>query len=113
MKYQIPLLTVATLFALAGCIPGLNTATETTSVRLSWIMPVERVNGEALDGDLSGYELRYRKASEPYNYTAVKLAADYQFYTVDGLAVGDEYVFELAAIDSNGVYSTFITAIDP
>lgn len=112
MKFQYPVLTVATLFALAGCIPGSKT-TETTSVRLSWLPPIERVNGNALNGDLSGYELRYRKAGDSGNFTVVELDASYQFYTVDNLSAGQQYVFELAAIDSNGVYSAFVTAIDP
>lgn len=88
-----------------GSAPG-----ETRSVSLYWNPPLERVNGEPLpESDISGYEIRYRAEGESQYQRVVIESASTTQYHLDDLSTA-EYRFELATIDSNGLYSDFVVA---
>lgn len=76
-------------------------------VLLKWAVPSARENGEQLATDeIGGYELRYKVDNE----------ADYTSVVVDGGYVNTYYfnhlegklTFEIAAYDTNGLYSRFV-----
>jgi len=75
-------------------------------VALSWVAPVQRENGTTLDiTELGGYEIRYKKESDSdYTYVTIKDAwtDKYSFNWLEG-----SYVFQIAAFDKNGNYSSF------
>lgn len=87
-----------------------GTSDQTRSVSLYWFPPLERVNGEPLqDIDIAGYEIRYRAEGEStYQRVTINGANTTQFH-IDDLPAA-EYRFELATIDSNGLYSDFVVA---
>ena len=58
-------------------------------------------------GELGGYEVRYRLATESeYTYVSIEDAWRNEYY-IPWLEEGN-YVFEVAAFDKNGLYSIFI-----
>lgn len=75
--------------------------------RLKWQPPTERENGNSLSSaEIGGYEVRYRNQTEnTYEYLSV--AANQHQLEIDGL-YGD-YLFEIAAFDTNGLYSNFVS----
>lgn len=75
-------------------------------VALSWTPPVKRENGSGLDiTEVGGYELRYKAVSATnYTYVTVNDAWTNQ-YNIPWLE-GD-YIFQIAAFDKNGLYSSF------
>lgn len=76
-------------------------------VEISWTAPNKRENGDYLDiSDIGGYEIRYKKISDStYTYIAINDAFEdrYSFSYLVG-----NYVFQIAAFDKNGVYSSFV-----
>lgn len=76
-------------------------------VGISWTAPDKRENGDYLDiTDVGGYEIRYKKAVDTkYTYVTINDAFQnrYDFAYLDG-----DYVFQIAAFDKNGVYSSFV-----
>ncbi len=78
------------------------------AVRLEWDRPEFRENGEYLEGDeIGGYELRYRKLGEDDFETVViedGWDEDYELTELVG-----SYEFTIAAFDSNGLYSEFVS----
>lgn len=76
-------------------------------VNLNWAPPVARENGNVLDiTEVGGYELRYRKiADNAYTYVTINDAwtNTYNFPWLEG-----NYVFQIAAFDKNGLYSSFV-----
>lgn len=76
------------------------------SVALSWAPPVKRENGNFLDiTEVGGYELRYKVVGAAnYTYITIKDAwtNQYNFSWLEG-----EYIFQIAAFDKNGNYSSF------
>lgn len=83
-----------------------------SSVTLYWSAPVERVNGDAMTiNDIGGYEIRYKKASDS-SYTNVVIndsAVDQ--HSIDDLENADDYTFEVAVFDTDGIYSDFVVAM--
>lgn len=77
------------------------------SVEISWTAPKKRENGDYLDiSDIGGYEIRYKKTSDStYTYITINDAFEdrYSFAYLVG-----NYVFQIAAFDKNGVYSSFV-----
>lgn len=76
-------------------------------VLLKWAVPSARENGEQLDtAEIGGYELRYKEKDEE-NYTSVMVEGgyvnSYYFNHLEG-----NLSFEIAAFDTNGLYSRFI-----
>lgn len=76
-------------------------------VVLYWTAPSRRENGATMDiTELSGYEVRYKLRSKPdYKYINIPggFTDAYYFEYLKG-----DYQFEIAAIDSNGMYSRFV-----
>lgn len=77
------------------------------AVQIYWNAPTQRENGEYLDiTEIGGYELRYKRKSDVY-YTKIVIkdayTDAYYFNNLQG-----EYEFQLAAFDTNGLYSNFI-----
>jgi hypothetical protein len=83
----------------------------TTDVTLYWSAPMTRINGQALEqGEIGGYEVRYKKTADT-QYTTVMINDNaVEQYVIDELENADSYSFEVAAFDTDGVYSQFITA---
>jgi hypothetical protein len=76
-------------------------------VGITWTAPGLRENGSRLDvTELGGYEIRYKKVSDPkYTYISINDAwtTSYKFDWLEG-----DYIFQIAAFDKNGIYSPFV-----
>lgn len=76
-------------------------------VTLQWQRPVQRENGEFLEGDeIGGYELRYRELSnEDFEVVIIEdgWLESYEIQNLQG-----EFEFQIAAFDVNGLYSNFV-----
>ena len=79
----------------------------TGPVYLLWNAPGLRENGDYLDiTDVGGYELRYRRITEPdYTYITINDAWTTRYYFRPPSGV---YEFQVAAFDKNGLYSQFV-----
>jgi len=78
------------------------------SVLINWTPPTRRENGDYLDiADVGGYALRYKLKSES-QYTNIKIDNGYTDSYYFNYLKGD-YQFEIAAFDSNGLYSEFVS----
>lgn len=78
------------------------------NVTLNWIRPTARENGNALPlSELRGYEIRYKLVSED-DYTPIIIndtsATSHLIPNLSG-----EYEFQIAAYDTNLLYSNFVT----
>ncbi|MCH8551549.1 MAG: fibronectin type III domain-containing protein [Natronospirillum sp.] len=83
------------------------------SVTLTWSQPTERVNGSPLtDDDISGYTIRYRSSSNvSFNTIFVEnCRSNSCTYKVEDLSNPSEYDFQVAAVDSVGLHSEFVSA---
>lgn len=79
------------------------------SINLSWSAPTHRINGEELGGGLMGYEIRYRLAGDT-TYQSITLGANEPTsYRLSNVPQG-EYEIEIAAYDTDGIFSTFVKA---
>jgi hypothetical protein len=87
-----------------------DSGTALRSVSLYWSAPIQRVNGENIAfEELGGYEIRYRKGPDE-SYTRIVIDDPLvEQYHIDDLP-GDDYQFEVAAFDTTGLYSNFVTA---
>lgn len=86
------------------------TSGNTQSVTLSWSRPYERVNGNQLQHfEIGGYEIRYRSADTDSYEKIVIDDPSAEFHYLDDLPAGD-YTFKIAAFDTDGLYSSFVTA---
>ena len=87
-----------------------NIISEPKTVVLYWNAPTEREDGETLESaELGGFVVRYRKSASDAGYTSVLLGTDVHQHTID-LPDSDEYEIQVAAFDTDGVYSSFVTA---
>jgi hypothetical protein len=80
--------------------------TMTGSAAFDWLPPTERENGSSLTtAEIAEYELRYRKTTEnTYSYVSIdKNAVHTSINNLNG-----DYVFEIATIDTDGLYSNFV-----
>lgn len=75
-------------------------------VALLWTPPALRENGSTLDiTELGGYEIRYKKENaSTFTYVTINdpWTSQYNFSWLEG-----NYVFQIAAFDKNGNYSSF------
>ena len=80
------------------------------SAAFKWSIPARRENGKVLAiTELAGYEFRYRLASEP-NFSYMSFDdPKHNFNNLSNLA-GD-YIFQVAAYDKTGLYSTFVDVV--
>lgn len=101
--------------SLAGCdmdLIGLGSSgSQTGSVTLYWSPPLERINGDRLNADdISGYIIRYRHPSEN-RFTSVYVTnTGVEQYFLDRIQDPGNVIFQIAAVDKNGIYSDFVTA---
>lgn len=93
--------------ALAGLLlaGAASAATSTYDARLSWTIPTQRANGQALaPAELAGYEVYYT-ADDPNVSGVVKIdGGNTTSTTVSKLAAGN-YYFTISAIDAAGLKS--------
>lgn len=79
-------------------------------VLINWSPPTHRENGDYLDiAEVGGYQLRYKlKGATDYKRIEIKdgYTDSYYFDYLKG-----DYVFEIAAFDSNGIYSDFVAIL--
>lgn len=82
-----------------------------TSLTLYWSAPIERVSGASMTiNDIGGYEIRYKKGSDD-TYTNIVIAdAGTDQYSINSLNNADDYTFEVAVFDTDGIYSDFVVA---
>lgn len=82
-----------------------------TSLTLYWSAPIERVSGASMTiNDIGGYEIRYKKASDD-TYTNIVISdAGTDQYSINDLNDADDYTFEVAVFDTDGIYSDFVVA---
>lgn len=76
-------------------------------VLLIWKAPKVRENGDPIAlSEIGGYEVRYRKQGQT-DFTYIQYedntADSHTFENLEGL-----YVFQVAAYDTNGLYSQFL-----
>ncbi len=80
------------------------------SLTLSWSVPSFRENGETLElYEINGYEILFKKVGEPLYYSENITDAQTTELVLSGLNSGD-YEFKIAAIDSEGLYSSYAVA---
>lgn len=77
-------------------------------VLLAWTVPSVRENGdELIVEEIGGYEIRY-KSDQDTDFTSVKIddgyVNSYYFNHLEG-----HFQFEIAAYDTSGLYSRFVT----
>jgi hypothetical protein len=98
---------------LAGCqleTFGKNGRAIESDVHLYWNTPTFRTNGESIDiTEIGGYVLRYR-ATDSRIFTSILINAGTNQFFIPKLAEADKFRFEVAAFDTNGVYSSFVEA---
>ena len=77
-------------------------------VLINWSPPTKRVNGDYMDiAEVGGYELRYKLKGDA-QYKSIKITNNYtDSYYFDYLK--GNYLFEIAAFDTSGLYSDFVT----
>ena len=85
---------------------------ETADVTIYWSAPIERVNGDLMAmNEVGGYEIRYKLASDD-SYTNVVIEdGSVDQYTFLDIADAENYAFEVAVYDADGIYSDFVIAM--
>jgi len=73
---------------------------------LRWLPPTERENGLMLGAsEIGGYIIRYKATRETkYTYTSASSNVDQLNINLSG-----DYIFEIATVDTDGVYSRFVS----
>lgn len=74
---------------------------------LMWSNPTARENGDYLElNEIGGYEIRYKRTTDA-TYSSTVINNNYtNSFSMPKLT--GTYVFEIAAFDSNGLYSAFV-----
>ncbi|UZJ43906.1 fibronectin type III domain-containing protein [Marinimicrobium sp. C6131] len=80
------------------------------TVVLEWQQPEVRENGDPIyDNELGGYEVRYREVSQEQFTSQIIDEWSVQFTEIHDLS--GTYEFEIAAYDTNGLYSEFVNIL--
>lgn len=80
------------------------------TVVLEWQQPEVRENGDPIyDNELGGYEVRYREVSQEQFTSQIIDEWSVQFTEIPDLS--GTYEFEIAAYDTNGLYSEFVNIL--
>lgn len=105
--------TLALAVALVGCNfeeGGFNQAPK-GPVTLYWSEPMTRVNGDPLsDDDIAAFAIRYRHETSMRFTTLVVENSGADTYYFPSITDPDNTIFQMAAVDKNGLYSNFVTA---
>jgi hypothetical protein len=76
-------------------------------VTLYWAPPTQREDGSSItNAELGGFLIRYKSLSDT-DYTFVDIKDSSAKSSIISNLIGD-YVFQIAAYDSNNLYSTFV-----
>lgn len=90
---------------------GSTDNTVANGVTLYWTAPLDRVNGSLIEyTEIGGYEIRYKQITDAEYTTVVISDASVEQYSFDSLTNADEYIFEVAVFDIDGLYSEFAIA---
>lgn len=85
---------------------------ETATVTLYWSAPQERINGDLMaETDIGGYEIRYRNSSNADYTTLLINDSSIDQHSIPDLNNADDYSFEVAVFDTDGIYSDFVVAM--
>lgn len=82
-----------------------SVTTTTATINFKWAHPTQRENGDTLPlSQIGGYEFRYRTTIEnTYKYLTLPANSTLQLTTTPGT-----YIFQIAAFDTDGLYSNFV-----
>ncbi|HET8904327.1 MAG TPA: hypothetical protein VFN16_10060 [Saccharospirillum sp.] len=108
----LSLLTIIVL-AMAGCNlePGGFGNLPKGPVTLYWSEPMTRVNGDPLaDDDIIAFAIRYRHETSRRFTTLVVENSGADTYYFPSITDPDNTIFQMAAVDKDGLYSNFVTA---
>lgn len=84
-----------------------SSSSSSGQVTLTWSSPNARENGEYLELDqIGGYEIRYKRTTDS-SYT-VKVIPGSRTNSINLGTLTGTYQYEIAAYDTNGLYSTFV-----
>ena len=80
-------------------------------VSIYWQAPIERANGEAMPrSEIGGYEIRYKHVKDNSYNTIVIANTAISNWVIPDVPLPENYVFEVAVFDTNGIYSDFVVA---
>lgn len=97
-----------------GADSSLDSSRDNTpqDVTLYWSAPTSRVNGDNMDyAEVGGYEIRYKKPSDSAYQSIIISDHSIDQYSFIDLLGGAQYTFEVAAFDTDGIYSDFVVAV--
>jgi hypothetical protein len=85
--------------------------TQSGDVSLYWQAPTQRANGVKMElSDIGGYEIRYKHIKDN-SYSTIVIRGNAQSnFVISNVPVPENYVFEVAVFDTNGIYSDFVVA---
>ena len=82
-------------------------------VSLYWSMPTERVNGDFLPMDeIGGYEIRYKNSASTNWFFIILPDPSITQYIFNNAYLPSFEILQVAAYDTDGLYSDFVTAVD-
>lgn len=92
---------------------GVSSVTDNLTVKLSWVVPTQRANGDALLlNEIKGYEFCYTADGGSEVCEAFDVIDPAQSeYTIPNLPAG-AYSITLATIDTNNIYSVKSTVLE-
>lgn len=90
----------------SSTVSSASSSTGKQSATITWNHPNKRENGQFLELDeIRGYEIRYRKTTDTrYSYIVINSNRITQYTHADA----SNTEFEIAVVDTNGVYSHFV-----
>ncbi|MEJ2044923.1 MAG: fibronectin type III domain-containing protein [Reinekea sp.] len=92
-------------------IEGATVEAANAVINLYWSAPLTRLNGEAMSlSDIGGYEIRYKTTQDENYYRILITDNSIDQYSLDSMDNDKNYTFEVAAFDTNGIYSNFVIA---
>lgn len=82
-------------------------AQENGTVRLEWSTPTSREDGTYLElEEIGGYELKYKQANS--SIYVIELITDRHLTSIELSDAAENSLFQIAAFDTNGLYSRFV-----
>jgi hypothetical protein len=85
-------------------------ASSSVGVRVSWVTPTQRENGEYLEfNEIGGYEILYRPSNS--NAYVKEIITDTDTTHYERSDIGADTIFQIAVFDKNGLYSRYLQLI--